>query len=44
MYTKSDIEDRIVESFTDSTIKTVATDWIACDLKPFVACLTKDIS
>ena len=32
MYTKSDIEDRIVESFADSTIKTVATDWITCDL------------
>ena len=32
MYTKTDIEDRIVESFTDSTIKTVATEWITGDL------------
>lgn len=32
MCTKTDIEDRIIESFTDSTIKTVATEWITGDL------------
>ena len=32
MHTKTDIENRTIESFTDSTIKTVATEWITGDL------------